>query len=113
MTAPDHTVVERMGCVMTRFNVSDELIDRLSTETGRRLSDQARKGRRRLLSRLSHFAVTITYDGVATEELTFTTAPTLGQIAARAGKNAFVVAVRLKRKSLRERIGFRLPLAAE
>jgi hypothetical protein len=98
---------------MTKFKVSDELIDRLSSETGRRLTDQARKGRRRLLTRISQFAVTVTYDGVGTEELTFTSVPTLAQIMARAGDEAFVVAIGMKRKTLRERIGLRLPLAAE
>jgi len=107
------TVADRMGYVMTRFKVSDELIDRLSSETGRRLTDQARKGRRRLLSRISQFAVTVTYDGVGTEELTFATVPTLAQIAARAGDEAFVVAIGMKRKSLRERMRLRLPMAAE
>jgi hypothetical protein len=62
---------------------------------------------------MSQFAVTVTYDGVGTEELTFTSVPTLAQIMARAGDEAFVVAIGMKRKSLRERIGLRLPLAAE
>jgi hypothetical protein len=113
LTAPNRAAAEQMGCVMTKFKVSDELIDRLSSETGRRLTDQARKGRRRLLTRISQFAVTVTYDGVGTEELTFTSVPTLAQIMARAGDEAFVVAIGMKRKTLRERIGLRLPLAAE
>lgn len=100
-----------MGYVMSRSNVPDELIERLSTETGQRLTAQARRGRRKALSQISHFVVTITHDGVATEELIFEAAPTLGQIAARAGDGAFIVAIAMKRKSLRER--FRLRLAAE
>lgn len=100
-----------MGFAMSGSNVSDELIDRLSTETGRRLAHEARRGRRRALSRISHFVVTVTFDGVATEDLIFDAAPTVGQIAARAGKDAFIVAICMKRKSLRERI--RLRLAAE
>ncbi len=100
-----------MGYVMSRSNVPDELIERLSTETGQRLTAQARLGRRKALSRISHFVVTITHDGVGTEELIFTAAPTLGQIAARAGDGAYMVAIAMKRKSLRER--FRLALAAE
>lgn len=70
-------------------------------------------GRRRALRRISRFAVLVTYDGVTTEELIFDAAPTLAQIAARVGDGAFIVAVGLKRKSLRERIALRLPLAAE
>ncbi len=102
-----------MGCVMTKLHVSDELIDRLSSETGRRLTDRVRKSRRRSLSRISHFAVTVTYDGVTIEELTFDAAPTLAQIIARAGDQAFVVSIGMKRKSLRERAMMLLPLAAE
>lgn len=98
---------------MTRSQVPDELIDRLSSETGRRLVEKARKGRRRAVSRISKFAVTVTHDGVATEELIFDRAPTLAEIAARVGDQAFVVSVRLKRKGLRERARLLLPLAAE
>lgn len=98
---------------MTGFKVPDELVERLSTETGRRLSAETRKGRRRALRRISRFAVLVTYDGVATEELIFDNAPTVAQIAARAGEEAFIVSISLKRKSLRERIGLGLPLAAE
>lgn len=100
---------------MSKSDVSDELpdelIERLSSETGRRLTAQARRGRRRAISYISHFVVTVTHDGVSTEELTFDAAPTVGQIAARAGAEAFIVAIAMKRKSLRERI--RLRLAAE
>lgn len=95
---------------MSSTNVPDELIERLSTETGQRLTAQARRGRRKALSRISHFVVTITLDGVTTEDLIFDAAPTLGQIVARAGDGAFIVAIAMKRKSLRER--FRLRLAA-
>lgn len=96
---------------MSSSQVPDELIDRLSTETGRRLAHEARRGRKRALSRISHFVVTVTQDGVTTRELTFEAAPTLRQIADRAGDEAFIVAIGMKRRSLRERI--RLALAAE
>ena len=102
-----------MGCAMTVFDVSDELVERLSTETGRRLCEKARKGRRRALRRISHFAVLVTYDGVTTEEITFETAPTLSQIAARTGQDAYIVSIGMKRRSLRERFGLNLPLTAE
>ena len=102
-----------MGCAMTVFDVSDELVERLSTETGRRLCEKARKGRRRALRRISHFAVLVTYDGVTTEEIIFEAAPTLSQIAARTGQDAYIVSIGMKRRSLRERFGLSLPLAAE
>lgn len=98
---------------MTGSHVSDELIDRLSSETGRRLTERVRKDRRKALSRISHFAVTVTYDGVKTEELRFDVAPTLADITARVGDEAFIVAIGMKRKSLRERARLLLPLAAE
>ena len=96
---------------MSSSHVPDELIDRLSTETGQRLANEARRGRKRALSRISHFVVTVTHDGVTTRELTFEAAPTLRQIADQAGDDAFIVAIGMKRKSLRER--FRLRIAAE
>ena len=98
---------------MTGSNVSDELIDLLSNETGRRLTERARIGRRRALAKISLFAVTITYDGVRTEELTFTSAPTLAQISAKAGEQAFVLAIGMKRKRLRDIIRLGRKLAAE
>lgn len=96
---------------MSSSEVPDELIDRLSTETGRRLAHEARRGRKRALSRISHFVVTVTHDGITTRELTFEAAPTLRQIADMAGDEAFIVAIGMRHKSLRERI--RLALAAE
>lgn len=93
------------------MTVNTDLIDRLSTEAGRRLSDTARAGRRRALARISRCCVTITRDGKTTQEVFFDETPTLGQIVARVGLDCYVVSVGMKRRSLRERI--RLALAAE
>ncbi|SPH17061.1 hypothetical protein DEA8626_00575 [Defluviimonas aquaemixtae] len=93
------------------MTVSNELIERLSTETGRRLSERARNGRRRALSRHAHFCVTITVDGQNTHDVYFEDTPTLGDIFDRIGPGVYIVAVTMKRRPLRERL--RLALAAE
>jgi hypothetical protein len=94
-----------------RMSIEEALIDRLSSEAGRRLAQRARAGRQRALERISRFEVTLTRDGVSTWAELFDRPPTLEDIRVRAGGEAFVVAVRLKRRSLRERI--RLAIAAE
>lgn len=93
------------------MTVTEDLIDRLSSEAGRRLSDKARAGRRRALARISRCCVTVTSDGKSTREVWFDQTPTLGQLVARLGAETYVVAVAMKRRPLRERI--RLALAAE
>lgn len=93
------------------MTVTNDLIDRLSTEAGRRLSDKARAGRRRALARISHCCVTVTRDGQTTQDVFFDQTPTLGQLAARLGPDCYIVSIAMKRRSLRERI--RLALAAE
>ncbi len=93
------------------MTVTDELIDRLSSETGRRLMERARTGRRRALSKISRCCVTITLDGQTTREVLFDRTPTIAQILDQVGPEAFIVSVGMKRRPLRERI--RLALAAE
>ncbi len=90
--------------------VSNDLIERLSTETGRMMIDRARQGRRRALAHISRFCVTVTTDGKTTREELFDDTPTLGDIVERVGPDAFIVSISMKRKSLRERI--RLALLA-
>lgn len=93
------------------MKLTTDLIDRLSTETGRRLGDLARRRRKQALTRLSRHFVVITDDGITTRETMFEQPPTLGQLIDRVGPDVFVVAVRMQRKSLRAR--FRQALAAE
>lgn len=93
------------------MSIEESLIDRLSTEAGRRLLLKARAGRKEAIQRISRFAVTLTRDGRTTWDEMFDAPPTLEQIRARAGKDVFVVAVRLQKQSLRDRI--RLAIAAE
>ena len=93
------------------MTVTDELIDRLSSETGRRLMERARSGRRRALARISRCCVTVTLDGKATREEIFDHTPTISQILDRVGPEAFIVSIGMRRRPLRERI--RLALAAE
>lgn len=92
------------------MTVSNDLIERLSTETGRRMIDHARHGRIRALAHISRVCVTVTRDGRTTREELFDQTPTLGDIIDRVGPEAFIVSIKMKRKSLRERI--RLALAA-
>ncbi len=92
------------------MTVSNDLIERLSTETGRRLSERARQGRRAALARISRCCVTVTTDGTRTHEEYFEETPTLGQIMQRVGPEAFIVSITMKRQPLRERI--RLALVA-
>lgn len=93
------------------MSIEEALIDRLSTEAGRRLLMKAKVGRKEALQRISRFAVTVTRDGQTTWEEMFDAPPTLEQLRARVGGEAFVVAVRLRKKSLRERV--RMAIAAE
>jgi hypothetical protein len=92
------------------MTVSNDLIERLSTETGRMMIDRARQGRRRALARISRVCVTVTTDGKTTREELFDKTPTLGDIVERVGPDAFIVSIGMQRKSLRERI--RLALLA-
>ncbi|MCX7889206.1 MAG: hypothetical protein N2422_05670 [Rhodobacteraceae bacterium] len=91
--------------------VSGQFVARFSTEDGRRLKRQAVAGRRRALSAITHFAVTLTDDGTRTWEEIFQHPPTLAQLQARVGENAFVVAVQMRRRARRSRSA--LPIAAE
>ena len=92
------------------MTVSNELIERLSTEVGRRLKEHARLGRRMALARISRFCVTVTMDGDRTQDEYFDRTPTLAEIVERVGAEAYVVSIGMKRRSLRERI--RLALMA-
>lgn len=93
------------------MKLTTDLIDRLSSETGRRLTDLARHRRKQALARLSRHFVVMTDDGITTRETMFEQPPTLGQLIDRVGPDVFVVAVRMQRKSLRARV--RQALAAE
>ncbi|MFN0113428.1 MAG: hypothetical protein ACKVPY_01995 [Paracoccaceae bacterium] len=90
------------------MGVSEELIDRLSSETGRMLSERARAGRRRALAAISRVVVTLTRDGSDTWEEHFDRPPTLAKLLERAGPNAFVVSVAMRRRTLRERVMMRI-----
>lgn len=86
------------------MSVSEDLVERLSSETGRRLLGKAREGRRQALARLDRVAVTVTLDGSAIWTEMFDAPPTLGQLLARLGPAPYIVSVRRCRRSVRERI---------
>ncbi|MEZ5778124.1 MAG: hypothetical protein R3E44_07160 [Paracoccaceae bacterium] len=93
------------------MNVSDDLIDRLSSETGRRLADSARAGRRRVLPKITQCCVTVTSDGRAVQDEYFESAPTLGELVDRVGPEAYVVSVAIRRKPLTRRFQHLLAVA--
>ncbi|MFZ5709660.1 MAG: hypothetical protein ACOY4T_08260 [Pseudomonadota bacterium] len=68
------------------MGISEELIERLSSETGRLLTDRARAGRRRALASIARVVVTLTRDGTTTWEEHFDRPPTLGRIVERPGR---------------------------
>lgn len=90
------------------MDISEDLIDRLSSETGRMLTERARDGRRRALSTITGVVVTVTRDGYKTWEEHFDKPPTLGRLVERVGPGAFVVSVAMRRRSLRDRMFMRL-----
>ena len=90
------------------MGISEDLIDRLSSETGRMLTERARDGRRRALSKITGVVVTVTRDGYKTWEEHFDRPPTVGRLIERVGPGAFVVAVAMRRRSLRDRMFMRL-----
>jgi hypothetical protein len=112
------------------MTISEDLIDRLVTETGSRLTDgtdavstgrpstetgqrltwRARARRRRAIEKISECCVTVTEDGHTTWEESFSRPPTLGALMDRVGQGAFVVSVTMRRRTLRDRV--RLALSA-
>ncbi len=112
------------------MTISEDLIDRLVTETGSRLTDgtaaaatdhastatgerltwRARARRRRAVEKISECCVTVTEDGHTTWEESFPRPPTLGALMDRVGQGAFVVSVTMRRRSLRDLV--RLALSA-
>ncbi|PPB80169.1 hypothetical protein LV82_02041 [Albidovulum inexpectatum] len=92
------------------MTISADLIDRLSTEAGRRLTARARRGRIKALAQISRICVTYTRDGQTRAEEMFDTTPTLGDLYERIGPDAYIVSITMRRRSLRERL--RLALLA-
>jgi hypothetical protein len=102
------------------MTISEDLIDRLASETGHRLTTarevpvtseagqrltwRARLRRRRAIETITECCVTVTEDGHTTWQEVFPRPPTLGDLVERVGKGAFVVAVTMRRKSLRARV---------
>jgi hypothetical protein len=86
--------------------IAEDLVDRLSSEVGQRLVKTARRRRVRALSLLRECRVLVTRDGDGTWEEVFASPPTVGEIVARVGATAYVVSVRMKARTFRERFGF-------
>jgi hypothetical protein len=91
--------------------ITENLIDRLNAEVARRMTEKARARRLDALASLPRdYIATVTLDGQQTREITFDRPPTVEDLA-DAAPNHFVVAVRMARRSLRERV--RQAIAAE
>ncbi|MFZ5709659.1 MAG: hypothetical protein ACOY4T_08255 [Pseudomonadota bacterium] len=86
--------------------IAEELVDRLSGEVGHRLLAKARRQRVRALGTLRECRVTVTRDGEGTWEERFERPPTLAELVSRVGPSAYVVAICMKSRSLRERLRF-------
>jgi hypothetical protein len=84
--------------------ISDDLVERLSHEAGRRLERKARIGRLRALGSLAECRVLLTRDGTGTWEEVFNGPPTLGQLTSRAGAAAFIVRLAMRAKTARRNL---------
>lgn len=93
--------------------IAEELIDRLDSEIGDRLSERGRDGRRRALAAIAEFRVLVTEDGSDTWEEVFDRPPTLGQLIGRVGPKAFVVSVAMRARAASRRTAQGLRIAAE
>lgn len=83
--------------------ITDQLIDRLNHQVAVNLADKVRKGRRRALSSISRCCIVLTDDGRDTREVIFNQPPTIGQLEARVGPDAWIVSVKMRRVPRRAR----------
>lgn len=83
--------------------ITDKLIDRLNVQAAHHLVTKVRKGRRHALSSISLCCVVLTDDGRNTREEIFDQPPTIGQLEARVGPDAWVVSIKMRRMPRRAR----------
>ncbi len=83
--------------------ITETLIDRLNVQAAQRLVTNVRKGRRRALSSIPKCCIVTTDDGRETREAIFDQPPTIGQLGACVGPDAWVVAVKMRRLPRRAR----------
>lgn len=91
--------------------ITNNLIDRLNAQATHHLVTNVHKGRRRALAIISRYCVVTTDGGRETREVVFAQPPTVGQLVARVGPDAWVVAVKMRRRPRKARQ--RQALAAE
>jgi len=77
--------------------ITNHLITRLDQQAAERMVQKARQGRRRALSSISRCCVVTTDDGRETREVIFDQPPTIGELEARVGPDAWVVSVKMRR----------------
>ena len=83
--------------VVTRF-----LVDKVQAESGARLSELVRKGRRDALQWVSRYRVVVSEDGTNSRTLQFEHPPSLAQIADVVGADVFIVSFDVVRKARNE-----------
>lgn len=91
--------------------ITDQLVDRLHVHAAQQLAEKVRRGRRHALSSISRCCVVLTDDGRNTREVVFDQPPTIGQLEARVGPDAWVVSVKMRR--VPRRVRQRQAVAAE
>lgn len=78
--------------------ITENLITRLNVQAAQRLVTNVRRGRRRALSSISRCCIVTTDDGRDMREVIFDQPPTVGQLVKRVGPDAWVVAVKMRRR---------------
>ena len=78
--------------------ITEHLINRLHLQVADRPSQKVREGRHRALPSISRCCVVLTNDGRDTREVIFDRPPTIGELEARVGPDAWVVSVKMRRR---------------
>jgi len=91
--------------------ITEKLNDRLQHQAAQRMAEKVRAGRRHALSSISKCCVVTTDDGRDTRDVIFDQPPTIGELVARVGPDAWVVSVKMRRVPHRARDA--IVLAAE
>ena len=77
--------------------ITENLITRLNAQAAQHVVANVRKGRHRALASISKYCIVTTKDGIEMSEVLFDEPPTIGQLEARVGTDAWVVSVTMQR----------------
>ncbi len=95
------------------MTMQSDRFDYLGRSAARRLGLTVRDRRRKALDSVSDVCIRVTGDGGTMRELIFDHPPTLAELVARSGSDAFVVSVQKRRREVREGSARPATLAAE